>query len=46
MIIYYRMKILEDKDEGVLLFPILPGGITCGETVEKVSVLCLSSFKK
>ena len=32
----YRMNIIEDKDEGgyVVSFPELPGGITCGETIE------------
>ena len=30
------MNIKEDKDEGgyVVSFPELPGGITCGETIE------------
>ena len=32
----YRMEIAEDKDEGgfVVLYPDLPGCITCGETIE------------
>lgn len=30
----------------VVSYPDLRGCITCDETVEKVSVLCLSSFKK
>ena len=32
----YRMEIVEDKDEGgyVVSLPELPGGITCGETIE------------
>ena len=32
----YRMNIKEDKDEGGygVSFPELPGGITCGETIE------------
>lgn len=33
--INYRMKIVEDKDEGgfVVSFPDLPGCLTCGETI-------------
>lgn len=33
---FYRMEIIEDKDEGgfVVSFPDLPGCITCGETIE------------
>ena len=40
MAISYRMEIVEDKDEGgfVVSYPDLPGGITCGETVEKAVV--------
>ncbi len=37
MAIPYRMEIVEDQDEGgyVILFPDLPGCLTCGETVEQ-----------
>ena len=33
---FYRMEIVEDKDEGgfVAFYPDLPGCITCGVTVE------------
>lgn len=36
MAMSYRMKIVEDKDEGgfVVSYPDLPGCITCGETIE------------
>ena len=35
-VMFYRMEIVEDKDEGgfVVSYPDLPGCITCGETVE------------
>ena len=37
MAMFYRMEIVEDKDEGgfVVSYPDLPGCITCGETVEQ-----------
>ena len=36
MTMNYRMEIVEDKDEGgfVILFPELPGCITCGENIK------------
>ena len=36
MKIPYRMEIVEDEEEGgfVVLYPDLPGCITCGETIE------------
>lgn len=36
MAMSYRMKIVEDKDEGgyVVSYPELPGCITCGGTIE------------
>lgn len=36
MALFYRMEIVEDKDEGgfVVSYPDLPGCITCGETIE------------
>ncbi len=36
MAISYRMEIVEDKGGGgfVVFYPDLPGGITCGQTVE------------
>lgn len=38
MAMSYRMKIVEDKEEGgfVVFYPDLPGCITCGETIESV----------
>ena len=35
-VMFYRMEIVEDKDEGgfVAFYPDLPGCITCGETIE------------
>ncbi len=43
----YRMKIVEDKDEGgfVVLFPELPGCITCGETLESAIANALDAKK-
>lgn len=34
--LFYRMEIVEDKDEGgfVVSFPDFPGCISCGETIE------------
>lgn len=36
MVMFYRMEIVEDKDEGgfMVYYPDLPGCITCGEIVE------------
>ena len=47
MAMNYRMEIVEDKDEGgfVVSFPELPGGITCGETVESAVANALDAKK-
>ena len=43
----YRMEVIEDKEEGgfVVSFPILPGCITCGETVEAAVTNALNAKK-
>lgn len=44
---YYRMEIVEDKDEGgfVVSFPELPGCVTCGETIEAAVANALDARK-
>ena len=44
----YRMKIVEDKDEGgfVVSFPDLPGCISCGETVESAVANAMDAKKE
>ncbi len=43
----YRMEIVEDKDEGgfVISYPDLPGGVTCGDTIESAVANALDAKK-
>ena len=47
MAMSYRMKIIEDKDEGgfVVSYPELPGCVTCGKTVEDAVANALDAKK-
>ena len=47
MAMSYRMKIIEDKDEGGFLvsYPELPGCVTCGKTVEGAVANALDAKK-
>ena len=47
MKMFYRMEIIEDKDEGgfVVSYPDLPGCITCGETIEQAVKNALDAKK-
>ena len=47
MVMFYRMEIVEDKDEGgfMVYYPDLPGCITCGEIVESAVTSALDAKK-
>lgn len=47
MSISYRMKIVEDKEEGgfVISYPDLPGCITCGKTIESAVANAIDAKK-